>query len=69
MRLPVFYDALQDMRAMKLCEKYYSKEEIVKGIEEIFGGELRFDTCAEKSEVMLGIREFVNGLIKKAVSK
>ncbi len=69
MRAPVFYDALQDMRAMQLCEKYYSKEEIVAGMEKVFGGEIRFDKCAEKSDVMLGIREFVNGLIKKAVSK
>jgi len=68
-RLPVFFDALQDMRAMKLCEKYYSKEEIIAGIEKIFGGELRFDTCTEDSSTMLAIREYVNGLIKVAVAK
>ena len=67
MRFPVFYDALQDMRAMKLAERYYKKEEIVAGIENIFGGELRFDTCAEDSAVMLAIREYINGLIKAAV--
>ncbi len=69
MRAPVFYDALQDMRAMQLCEKYYSKKEIVAGMEKVLGGEIRFDRCAEQSSVMLGIREFVNGLIKKAVAK
>ena len=69
MRLPVFFDALQDMRAMKLCEKYYPKAEIVAKIEEIFGKELKFDTCAEDSSVMLGIRECINALIKKAISK
>ena len=69
MRAPVFFDALQDMRAMMLCEKYYPKSEIIEGIEKIFGGEIRFDKCTESSETMLAIREFVNGLIKKAVTK
>ena len=54
---------------MKLCEKYYSKAEIVAEIEKIFGKELKFDTCAEDSAVMLSIRECVNALIKKAISK
>ncbi len=69
MRAPVFYDALQDMRAMKLCERYYSKEKIVSGMEEIIGGEIRFNKCIEQSHIMLEVREYVNMLIKKAVSK
>ncbi len=69
MRAPAFYDGLQDMRAMKLCEKYYPKEKIVSGMEKILGSKIKFDKCAEDSMVMLEIREFVNSLIKEAVSK
>ncbi len=69
MRAPVFFDALQDMRAMKLCEKYYSKEEIVAGMEAALGAEIKFDKCAEDSKTMLAIRGYINRLIKKAVSK
>ncbi len=69
MRAPVFYYALQDMRALMLCEKYYSKEKIISAVEKALGKELRFDVCAEDSDTMLAIRESVNELIKKAVSK
>ena len=67
MRIKVFYEALQDIKAMKLCESYYSKEEVVAAIEEAFGGELRFDTCAKSAEQMLAVREKINQMIKAAV--
>ena len=64
LRLVVFHDALQDMRAMRLAEKLYSKEEVVLAIEEVFGKELTFYTCASKAETMLAIREKINEMIK-----
>ena len=67
LRLAVFYNALQDMRAMQLCEKLYSKEEVVAEIEKAFGGELTFYTCANNEELMLSIRNRINEMIKVKV--
>ena len=64
LRILVFHEALQDMRAMKLCESLYSKEEVVAAIEETFGQTLAFDTCAKSEATMLAIREKVNAMIK-----
>ena len=66
-RLLVFYEALQDIKAMKLAEKYTSHDEVVKVIEEAFGGELTFDKCAKSAETMLKVRESVNTLIKNKI--
>ena len=66
-RLIVFTEALQDMKAMKLCEKYYSKKEIIRVIEETIGAELTFDRCAHSAEEILTIRETVNKMIKRAL--
>ena len=67
MRITVFHEALQDRKAMKLCEKLYSKEEVVAKIEEILGDTLAFDRCSYSSENMMAIREAINEMIKKAV--
>ena len=63
-RIKVFYEALQDIKAMKLCERLYSHDEVVAAIEEVFGKELRFDTCTYDAETMLAIRDKVNMMIK-----
>ena len=64
-RICVFFDALADIAAMKLCEKYYKKEEIVDAMERAFGGEIRFDECARSSSQMLAVRECINEMIRK----
>ncbi len=64
LRIVVFHDALQDIRAMKLCESLYSKAEVVAEIEKIFGEVLAFDTCAKSEATMLAIRERINEMIK-----
>ncbi|MBQ7378481.1 MAG: DUF4091 domain-containing protein [Clostridia bacterium] len=66
LRILVFYDALQDMRAMKLAEKYYGKDAVVAAMEEILG-EIRFDKCAHDAETVLSMREKINDMIVKAV--
>ena len=66
-RLVVFYEALQDIKAMKLAESLTSHEEIVKVIENALGKELTFETCAKSSESMLRIREAVNDIIKSHI--
>lgn len=68
-RFVVFYEALQDIKAMKLCEHFYGHERVVAEIEDAFGRELTFDTCAKSSESMLAVRERINRLIKAAISK
>ena len=67
MRIKVFFEALQDIKAMKLCESLYSHGEVVAAIEETFGGELRFNTCAKSAAVMLAVREKINEMIKLKV--
>ena len=66
-RIIVFFEALQDMKAMKLCEKLYDKETVVKIIDEVIGCDVTFDTCATNADQILEIRERVNALIKKKV--
>ena len=66
-RIVVFSHALQDMRAMKLCESLYSHDEVVAEIEKIMGEELRFDVCAKTEETMLAVRERINEMIKAKV--
>ena len=67
LRLVVFHDAVQDIRAMQLCESLYSKEEVVSEIERIFGKELTFYTCARDADTILKIRERINEMIKNKV--
>ncbi len=66
-RIIVFFEALQDMKAMKLCEKLYDKETVVKIIDEAIGCDVTFETCATYADQILEIREKVNALIKKKV--
>ena len=66
-RIVVFHEALQDIRAMKLCESLYSKAEVVAEIEKIMGEELRFDVCAKTENTMLAVRERINEMIKNKV--
>ncbi len=63
LRILVFYDGLQDISAMKLCASLYSKEEVVKAIEEVLGTTLTFSVCAYDSTTMLAIRERINEMI------
>ena len=67
LRILVFQEGLNDMRAMQLCEKYYSHEEVVAAIEEALGRELTFEVCATSAREMLAVRERINEMIKKVV--
>ncbi len=68
-RILSFYEALQDVRAMKVAEQYYGKDAVVAEIEKLFGKEVRFDRCAHNAETLLAIRERINEMIKEAVAK
>ena len=60
-------DALSDVSAMRLCERYYSHDEIVKRMEATLGDEITFNRCARSSEEMLAVRECVNAMIEEAL--
>ena len=66
-RIKVFYEALQDMRAMALCESLYSKEEVVAAIEDALGYAVTFDKSATHSSQILAVRERINAMIKARV--
>ena len=65
-RLVAFNEALQDQRAMKLCESFYGHDAVVKAIEEVCG-EVRFDKCLTASEDMLAVRERINDMIEAKI--
>ena len=67
LRIVVFHEALQDMRAMKLCQTLYSKKEVVDAIESVLGENLAFDVCAKSEDTMLKIREKINEMIKAKI--
>ena len=67
LRLAVFFHALEDMRAMQLCESLYSKAEVVAAIEDELGEELRFNVCAKSEASMLAVRERINEMIKAKI--
>ncbi len=67
LRFLVFEEAIEDMRAMQLAESLTDHETVVKAIEEVFGTEICFDTCAYDSDLMLKIRARVNEIIKKNI--
>ncbi|MBR2466344.1 MAG: DUF4091 domain-containing protein [Clostridia bacterium] len=69
LRMLTLEEALQDYRAMKLAEKYYSHAEVVAAIEAVLGEEISFKRCAKSEAEMLAVREAVNEMIKKAVSR
>lgn len=66
-RMLVMEEALQDIRAMKLAEKYYSYEKVVEVMEEALGDEITFTRCTYSAEEMLRVRAAVNELIRQAV--
>ncbi len=67
-RIIVFHEALEDVRAMKLCESFYGKARVVAEMEAVFG-EIRFDRCAKSAEMMLAVRARIDELIALAVAE
>jgi len=65
LRIVVFNEAVQDMRAMMLCESLCGRDETVRAIEAAYGKKITFDDCPHTAEEMLRVRETVNGLIKE----
>ena len=69
LRAKVFFDALQDIRAMQLCESLYSHEEVVRAIEDAIGFKVTFDKCATSADEILRMRDAINSMIKAKKAK
>lgn len=66
-RLTVFYDALQDLRALKLLESYVGHEKAVEFVEDFFSMEIKFDAYPKGAANLLKFRETLNKKIKEIV--
>lgn len=66
-RLEVFYDALQDLRALQLLEEKLDKQDIINLLEEE-NNVITFSNYPQESEWLLQKREAINALIAKHFS-
>ena len=66
-RLSVTFDALQDIRAMKLLESYIGHKETVKLIEECAGEEIKFNSYPKNSDFLIELREKINKKIEEVI--
>lgn len=62
-RIIAFKQGIEDIRALKLCEKYYSKDEIIKRIEEVYGAEIKMNKCADDTATMQKVRDLIDTMI------
>ena len=65
LRLGIFYDALQDIRALKLLESFIGKEKTVALMEKAVGEAITFKDYPHSAEALLNLRETVNAKIKE----
>ena len=63
MRLPVFADLFQDIRALQLCEKLIGREAVLAMIEEGCDEPLSFSEYPRDAAYLLNLREKVNAAI------
>ncbi len=63
MRLPVFGDVFQDIRALQLCEKLCGREAVLEMIEEGCDEPLTFSSYPRDAAYLLNLREKVNAAI------
>ena len=69
LRLVVFHEGLQDVRALKLLESYTSKAYVVQVLEEMAGMEIHFNKYPHEKDFLLRLRERINSEIKKYVTE
>jgi hypothetical protein len=67
MRIVVFNEVLQDLRAFKLLESYIGRDKVIEIIENITG-EITFENCARNASTILALRNAVITEIKKHIS-
>ncbi|MBQ2875660.1 MAG: DUF4091 domain-containing protein [Clostridia bacterium] len=67
MRLSCFADGLCDLRAFKLCESLYSRDEVISALEAFLGAPIKANTYINSSEKMHALREMINEMIKAKI--
>ncbi|WP_246880464.1 DUF4091 domain-containing protein [Sporosarcina sp. 6E9] len=67
LRLEVFYEALQDLRALQLLESYIGREAVIELIEEDLSEPLTFRKYPRGNAWLLEKRELINRTIEKNV--
>lgn len=60
LRIAVFHDALQDMRAMELLARYEGRESVVRLLEDEAGQEIEFCRCPKDTAYIIRRREAIN---------
>ena len=68
-RIMTMEEAVQDVRAMRLAESYYSHGEVVREMERALGDEITFYRCARSADEMLRVRAAVDNMIARALEK
>lgn len=68
LRMAVFFEALQDLRAMKALEEYIGHEAVVSLVEGVYGKNITFSLCADSSKTVLDMRKAVNDKLKEYIS-
>ena len=69
LRLVSFTEALQDLRAIQLCEQLYSEDEVVSALESALGKEIKPSTYVNDSAAYTAIRDVINSMIKAKICK
>ncbi|MHB1484901.1 MAG: DUF4091 domain-containing protein [Saccharofermentanales bacterium] len=64
LRLKVFFEGLQDIRALQLLEKYSGKEEVIRLLEEDLNLPLTFEDYPSEAVWLINKREKINRAIK-----
>ncbi|MBP3938221.1 MAG: DUF4091 domain-containing protein [Clostridia bacterium] len=65
-RAEVFFESLQDMRAMQLLESFVGREKLLKKLDKKFG-KINFRDYPRGTQAMLEIRKTINDMIAKNV--
>ena len=65
-RLLEFYDALQDVRAFKLCEQLYGRDYVMNILEENTEP-ITFRKYPRNDDYLLNVREKINSSVKSAI--
>jgi hypothetical protein len=68
-RMEVFYEALQDLRAMKLLESLIGRERVIELLEEGLASPITFNQYPHDLEWVLNIREKINRQIQQHLTK
>lgn len=68
LRIIAFRQGLEDIRALEKCEEFYTKEEIIATIENIFGEKIVFEKCVNDTKTMQKIRDAIDEMIIKKLN-